>query len=305
MPHYYRVFGQCVASDFACPELLPIESAAAPDILFRNGEVPESLEDPADSGARWQTLPGLYLLNLPRLARYLVRDGREIVIQSQPNVSDDSIRTFLLSTCLAILLHQRRLFAIHCSGIHTAGGAVLFSGNSGMGKSTLVSAFLERGYKILSDDMLALTFNDQGQVMALPGFPQVKLWADSARALGRSTDGLRRVTPEYERFIAPEIERFDATPSPLRAIYFLRTHNRADFLLEPLDHAPRFNALLDNTWQKLTLPGLGLREWHFQTAARIAALTYAARLTRPHEPLDIKGIADLIEADLQAEHVLA
>ena len=189
---------------------------------------------------------------------------------------------------------------MHCSGVHTPTGAVLFSGNSGMGKSTLVSAFLERGYKILADDMLALTFDEQDQLTVLPGFPQVKLWADSARALGRSTEGLRRVTPEYERFFAPEVERFDPTPGPLRAIYFLRTHNKTEFLLERLEHTPRFNLLLDNTWQKLTLPGLGLREWHFLMAARIASVVYAARLTRPQEPLDIHQTADVIEHDLQS-----
>lgn len=304
MPYYYRVFGLSLASDLACPELLQVEPAS-PDIVFRLGDVPESLENPVDSGARWQTAPGIYLLNLVRVARFLVRDGREIIIQPRPGVAEDRVRTFLLSACLSIVLHQRHLFAVHCSGVHTGSGAVLFSGNSGMGKSTLVSAFLERGYKILADDMLALTFNEQGRVIALPGFPQVKLWADSARALGRSTEGLRRVTPEHERFVAPEVGRFDPTPTPLRAIYFLRVHNKPEFVLEPLGHTPRFNALLDHTWQKLTLPGLGLREWHFLTGARIASLVYAARLTRPHEPLDIQQAADLIEKDLRLEHSLA
>jgi hypothetical protein len=300
MAHHYRVFGLSVASDLPCPELLPGPTADA-DITFRYGDVPEWLDNPADSGARWQTAPGLYLLNLPRLARFLVRDGREVLIMPRPEVSEDRLRTFLLSACLSILLHQRKLFALHCSAVQMSGGAVLFSGNSGMGKSTLAGAFLERGCKLLADDMLALTFDDGDQLIVLPGFPQVKLWADSARALGRSTDGLRRVMPEYERFIAAEPDRFDPRPAPLRAIYFLRTHNQAGFLLEPLEHTPRFNALLDNTWQKLTLPGLGLREWHFQMAARVAARAYAARITRPQEPLEIAHAVRLIENDLKSD----
>jgi hypothetical protein len=47
-----------------------------------------------------------------------------------------------------------------------------------------------------------------------------------------------------------------------------------------------------------------VREWHFQTAARIAAVTYAARLTRPPEPLDIQRTADMIEADLDKDHLV-
>ena len=299
MSYFYKVFGLSLESPLACPELLPGKAGSAPDVVIRYGEVPEELENPADSGARWQTAPGRYLLNLKRVGRFLVKDGSEIVIQPVESISEDEIRTFLLSACLSVLLHQRKLFALHVSGIHSGQGAVLFAGNSGAGKSTLVSAFLQRGYKMLSDDMLALTFDEQGRVTTLPGFPQVKLWADSAAALGRSTEGLRRILLKYEKFAAPTVEHFDPKPTPLHAVYFLRHHQSPEFILEPLSETPRFNAFLDHTWQKLTLPGLGLREWHFMTAARIASLTYAARVTRPIEPFQLQELADLVETDFQ------
>ncbi len=302
MPFYYQVFGLSVESVLACPEMLTAPATTLPDVRIRYGELPPELEQAADSGARWQTAPGKFQLNLVRVGRFRVQGGNEIVIQPVPGVGEDTLRMFLLSTCLSILLHQRKLYGLHCSGIHTDRGAVLFAGSSGMGKSTLVSAMIGRGYKILADDLLALTFDDKGDVLALPGFAHVKLWADSARALGRSTDGLRRLLPEYERFVLPEMQRFDPTPAKLHAIYYLRVHNSPEFQLEPLSSTARFNALLDNTWQKLALPGLGLREWNFLAAARIASLVYAARLTRPAEPLDVRQAADLIEADLQAEH---
>jgi hypothetical protein len=305
MAHFYRVFGLSLESPIDCPELLPAEGTPAPDILIRYGDVRPALEHPLDGGPGWQVSPGQFLVDVDGLGRFHVRDGHAITVQPAAGTPVEQIRSFLLSACLSILLHQRHLFVIHCSGVATERGAVLFAGKSGTGKSTMVSAFLERGYKIIADDMLALTCNAQDQVMALPGFPQVKLWEDSAQALGRSTEGLRRVTPERGKFIAPERERFSASPARLHAIYDLRVVNDAGPSLQPLLHASRFHILLDHTWQKATLTGLGVREWHFRTAARIASLTYMARLTRPPEPLDIRQSADLIEADLQREHVLA
>jgi hypothetical protein len=107
------------------------------------------------------------------------------------------------------------------------------------------------------------------------------------------------------KFVAPEKDRFSSRPARLRAIYDLRVGEGSATTLAPLGHSGRFNALLDHTWQKRTLSGLGVREWHFQTAARIAAKTYAARLTRPAAPLNFMQAADLIEADMKREHLLA
>lgn len=302
MPHVYRVFGLLLETALECPELLPAEPGTQPDIRITYGDVPMALERPVTATPRWQASPGQFLSHQEELGGFLVHDGREIVLQPLPGVRDEALRLYLLGTCLSILMHQRRLFVQHTSGISTARGIVVFAGRSGVGKSTMVSAFLERGYRIVADDMLALALDAQAGVLALPGFPQVKLMADSAQALGRSVDGLRRVSPGHDKFVSPERNRFDAAPARLHAIYDLSVAAVPAPLLQPLAHTARFNILLDHTWQKATLFGLGVLEWHFQTAARIASLTYAARLTRPPEPLDVRRTVELVEADMLQEH---
>jgi hypothetical protein len=302
MPHFYRVFGLSVESVMPCPELLPAESTPHADIQIRYDEVPAVLEAAVESGPRWQAAPGRYLLNAGGLARYCVRDGREIIVHPSHTITEDALRAVLLGTGLSILLHQRGLLPLHCGAIETDRGAVVFAGRSGSGKSTLVAAFLQRGFKILADDMLALELIAGGEVTAWPGFPHVRLWADSAQALGRSTQELRRVSPDMEKFLSPELGSFCSTPCGLHAIYSLRVGDDPAPRLEPLGHTARFNVLLNTTWQRSILSGLGVRERHFQMTADIASRTYGACLVRPSQPLQIWQAVDLIQADIEQKH---
>ncbi len=302
MLHFYQVFGLSIESALPCPELLPAESTPAADILIRYDDVPERLEGATAAGPRSQTAPGHYLLNAGRAARYLVRDGREIIVHPAHTLTDDALRAVILSTGLSILLHQRGFLPLHCAAIETDRGAAVFAGGSGTGKSTLVAAFLQRGFKIMADDMLALKLVDEREVTAFPGFPHLSLWADSAQALGRSTEGLSRVSPDLEKYLSPELGSFCSSPSRLHAIYTLRVGDGPTPRLEQQGHGGRFNSILNNTWQRSLLTGLGVRERHFQMAATIADLTYGACLVRPSRPGLIQQAVDMIAGDLARDH---
>ena len=51
-----------------------------------------------------------------------------------------------------------------------------FVGDSGAGKSTLASAFLNRGYQLLSDDVIPVSLSQNHIPMVTPSYPQQKLW---------------------------------------------------------------------------------------------------------------------------------
>ena len=304
MPHYYQVFGFSVESGIECPQLLSAPPSPDPDIRISYAEVPESLSDAVDRSERWQTAPGLFLLNAWPRARYMVRSGREILIQPGHQVPSETLRLVVLSAGISILLLQRRLLPVHCSAIETPLGAALFAGMSGAGKSTLAGAFLARGYRLLADDMIALDAQDNGDVLAWSGFPHIRLWADAAQALDLPTGALRRMAPNVDKFVSPQFTRMGAASCRLNVMYVLQPRDASGFSLVALPDTQRFNAILDHTWQKAVLKGMGLRQWHFHASARIASRTYIASLARPAQPFDINAAADLIEKDMFREHVL-
>ena len=62
---------------------------------------------------------------------------------------------------MGAILMQRRLLPLHGSAIAINGKAYAIVGDSGAGKSTLASAFLNKGYQLISDDVIAVSLSQE------------------------------------------------------------------------------------------------------------------------------------------------
>ena len=76
MPRY-SAFGLEIDSQLEVPWLLPGTSRTA-DVEIRLGPVPTSLPDPLGKGGYFEASHDTFLFNQRDLARYLVKEGREI-----------------------------------------------------------------------------------------------------------------------------------------------------------------------------------------------------------------------------------
>ena len=296
----YLAFGLRWRLPFLCPEMgAPLPDSDA-EVIVRYGVPPEALDGAGSAGPFQKVAADAVLFSFPGVARYLVREGKEIVIQREDGAVAADVRLFLLGTGASLLLHQRGLLPIHASGIRTQHGAVLFAGHSGTGKSTLLATFLARGYAMLTDDLAAITLDAKGRPLVYPGYPQLKLWADSAKELQQPTDGLRRVRPTLQKFAVPQDGALPEQPLPLLAIYLPTVHNEPALRLETLSDARKFNVFLDHTWQKLALRRMGRQAEHFGQAVAVANHSRVMRVYRPEKPFFTGELADLIEADFLA-----
>jgi hypothetical protein len=96
---------------------------------------------------------------------------------------------------LPLLLFADEVLCLHASAIVHDGGAVLFVGDSGRGKSTLAARLRARR---LADDIVPCTLVD-GRPHALPRFPQVKLpWQDPDVPERTPLSALVELDPEKE-----------------------------------------------------------------------------------------------------------
>jgi hypothetical protein len=298
----YSAYGALIASTFALPELLPhtSDTTRSPDIVIYEGEVPETLESPEAQGVLYEAKRNTFLLKLNTVARYLVEDGKQITVDVANGSIESDVRVFLLGSCFGALLHQRGVLALHASALETAQGAVLFMGDSGVGKSTTLQAFLKRGYKMLADDITGVVLNDAGQAIALPAFPRTKLWQDAAERFAIDTASLERVRPQLEKFELQLHDVFCNKPLALHRIYLLGSHNTPDIKLQPLAKPKQFQTLLGNTYRAKFLGGLDMRHEHFHLATAVAKQVTVSRVFRPSYPVMLNELADTLEADFSA-----
>lgn len=296
--HYYSAFGLSLASALPCPELAA--GSPYPDVVIRYGEVPLALPTARASGVRYQAAPGLLLLTVDGVARFLVRQGQEIVIDPAPASDEDSIRLFLLGPAIGALLQQRGILTLHGSAIEVDGGCIGFLGRSGVGKSTLAAALCRRGYRFVTDDVCAVSLAHAAIPRVHPGYPQMKLWADMLRTFGESTAPLRRVRPQLDKHAWPVPEAFHPAPLPLRRLYVLHTTTTDSLTFHALGGPEKLMVLKNHTYREPFLDGLDGRVPHFTICAAIATQIPMHRIVRPQYPFRLEEMVAGLEQEWAA-----
>lgn len=304
--HEYRAYGLRVRSDIPLPfDLLPEppESALSePDVTVRCGACPATL--PAGPGHVtsshiWQARPGAFLLHIEGIARYLITDGRDVLIEPLGGDAADVV-AFFVDTPLTVLLQQRGVVTLHAAAIATDAGAVLFLGGSGIGKSALAAALVERGSALLADDVTGVVLDAGGDPLALPAFPRQRLWAHTLDEMGWRSKVHAPLRCGMEKYWL-RAPRFCPTPLPVCAAFVLGSHNLPDIVLELASPSTAFRLMSKYTHRKRAMQGLGQRPTHyFRVITKMARHVPVTRVTRPAHPFLLEALADRVEAHLRA-----
>ncbi len=293
--YYYQAFGLTIESPLVCPELLPAEGTA--DVTIRYGAVPDGLEAIQQQGVCYQANSEAFLLKLKAVAKYLVTAGEQIIIERVPGVQDEEVRLFLLGSAFAALLQQRGFLPLHGCAVEVNGGSAVFLGPSGSGKSALAGALRQRGYRVMADDVCVISFSPAGAPLALPAYPQLKLWADTLKILGKKPEDLARVKAGLEKYGLRLGEGFANNSSPLKRVYELAVSNSQDLGLTTLQGIDKLAVLMRHTYRLQFLAGTLGKKRHFEQCGQAVRHCQVSRLVRPRYPFRLEELADLVEKD--------
>jgi len=213
------------------------------------------------------------VLDWPAVGRFTIRPHRRVRVEPARGAPAAVVREFARGPVAAVRLRQRGYLVLHGSAVAIGGQAVVFCGASGWGKSTLAAALHRRGHRLLADDVAAIRVGARGPTL-LTGRPLLKLWPDSARALGLDATALPRVHPLVDKRRVQTRRATGARVVRLGRVVILAPGAPPD--ITALGHQEALIELLRHSYGARTLAALHAAD-HF---ARCAALVRTVPVTR-------------------------
>lgn len=233
------------------------------------------------------------------LGKFTVSGGTAIVIDPRAGVEERLLRLPLLGVILAVLLHQRGCLVLHASAAAVDGEAVIFVGNKGRGKSTMAATLYGRGHQLIADDVVALSIDERGIPMVLPGFPQIKLYPEAVASLGENYELLPELADGYEKRGRRVTDRFARQSLPLRSIYVLGRGPVAT--INQLDPQAALLSLIANSYMSRFGSQLlhdAEASAHLRQCTTLIREVPVYRLERPDDLALLPSVARLVEEHL-------
>lgn len=287
----YCIFNLHVHSELELSGLPLANGTAYPGITIRRQAIPKdrlaALNDDGDCIAGWAD----------DLMRFRVESGTSIIVDVERDADERYVAAIVTGELMSVLLRQRGLLTLHGSCVAKDGEAVGFIGNSGWGKSTLATCFLEHGYELLGDDVMAIDLTAE-QPEVIPAHPQMKLRPDSGE---RFIGGYNALAPAHtltDKRLFSDPERFRSMPARLKKVYILEGQARAEdrIVLLPLREA--FAEIVGHTRGARLLKNREYVASHFSACSKLLQKVPVARLHRTMSLELLPELYHLIEQDL-------
>jgi hypothetical protein len=246
-----------------------------------------------------------FLIRFSELAQFVIRDqGREILCCPEGDTPVETLQHLLFNQVLPLVINLKGGEALHASSVLVPGGAIAFTGATGLGKSTVSGSFVSAGFSLLSDDCLALQEKEE-MVFAFPGHPGLRLWEDSAEALFRA-GGTSRVVAHYTSKRYVDVERVDETfclePKPLQRLYIIsgppESEAETDIAIGRMSLTESFMALV-RCAVRLDITDRDMLTRQFRFLERVVSKVPVRKLTYPRDFNFLPAVREAVLKDLE------
>ncbi len=310
-----RLYGLSIDLNRDIDGLPRVAPAGPADLRIELGILPESIQDEAPAPeAFWYVGPYVAPDGQPELSIFGLPDGglwmryadgvsfridRNLEsIQGwwlPPRELGDALG-YLLGPVLGLLLRLRGRVCMHAGGIVIRGGAFLFMGAEGAGKSTTTAALMQRGHRFLTDDIAPLHETPDGFIVQ-PGVPRIFLEPGSIRALDVTPGQAQRQSSTWDKSFLPCLTADPNWPNegfPLKALYLLKRDDGRPLapVCRRLTGFTAMTAIIAQTYARRTLDA-HQRADEFEFVSRLLERT---RVVEVHFPGGLDHLDDVCRA---------
>ena len=230
-------------------------------------------------------------------------DAKQVLWRKLQEVPNEVFVTYFLGQVLSYCLLARGIEPLHATAIVVDDQAIAFLGDSGYGKSTLAATFLQRGYPLLTDDVLALEFRDK-RIWARPGIARVKLNPDSADALLCGSRAIQMNSFTSKMIFPLNRAQHLNRVVPLQALYVLPLKaSRSRIKVRRLAGRSAFFPIIQNTFNDTVLHPYRLKQ-QFVFADRLTRMVPINQLSYPRRMDVLPAIVDAVLADVSRSESL-
>ncbi|MCM3568202.1 aldolase [Neobacillus mesonae] len=301
---FYKAFGLNIVSDIIFPELDIVKGKLDNvDVTLQIKDLSKEWDELLFDNETFRVKEDLVLFKILETAIFCIKNGNEILVSPMNGADLDKIRLYILGTCMGALLIQKKIIPLHGSAIEIEGKAYAIIGESGAGKSTLASAFINKGYKLLSDDVIAVTLSKNHVPIVTPSYPQQKLWKESLNEFGMDSSQFRPIIERETKFAIPVLENFNSEPVPLAGIIELIKSENDELNYRRINGMERLQTLFAHTYRNFLIELLDLMEWHFTSSAKIIDQIDFFQLQRPISTFTANHLVSLILESITKENV--
>ena len=252
----YSLYGLTIESEVELFQLVTADENSPVDVSIRLGSVSDEvlkyLEEKKVVNRRYE-IGFNYSCFHNKGGYYVIRDGKEIVFEMKEGYDIKIVSSWILGFCFAMLLLQRQTLAVHCSAVTDGKRTILISGEPGAGKSTLTRRFLEKGYKLMADDVAAVKIEGDNAVV-YPGFPYQKLVRNEVESRNLDISKLIYINEDKDKFLVPVEDDFESEPQVLNEFVFLIVGDVPELKFEQLSGLKQLFAIKNNLFLH-KLPG--------------------------------------------------
>lgn len=268
------------------------------DVTIAEGDVPEDLPGGTSAGLAHLVEGDRALIRIPSGMRFLVERGERITYHRE-GASDRNLAVFLLGTAWGALCHQRRLIPLHASAVMAGDKVHAFTGQSGVGKSTLTAALVERRYPFFADDLLVIDPASETGTLCFAGHKRLKLWEDALMLAGSVPQEKVRDEAEINKFYARPGTVADLLSAPLASLTVLTNHQSGDGPITPVRSTASGAAALPLLSRNIYRPHLAAAIWPkaelFAALGQLASRIDLGQFNRSMLPENFAGGLDVID----------